>query len=431
MREQLVDLSSLSTPFQLPLYTSQKYADSCANEYSRYVSNSSVIAHAVVSRGRDGVARTTQFPLPDQLFHHACVPMVGRLTDVTEFPLPNNQSALAGMVGDTQMISRRSYDLIFIRPDAESETYTFYPLSPKKNPKTQEDRSIFYDTSEVPIFKDTPEAREFLERIPPKKKTSDPLIIVNEDVKERIKISVRKPDQNTVMGRHHRSHSTGKPTPRPAVTEMEEFALEHEEVLTHEAHALMLQSAKAPLFTSKPEGQWRAEWLHRHSHNLHPKEIDPQRADNLGAAARRYNTQMMILERTVQFFSLQVPRSESMIHGEFDMLLDSEVIRKIHFMVFIEFAGVKIKLTQHINCFQKDPQDVKASDLASLIGILYALLLNTQPRSVQAVTPGRFEANIIPFRGNFFQPPRENASRVQEVVDDDEDEDMKILMGGK
>lgn len=429
----------------LPQFTSDKFATECENEYSRYLPNSSVVAHALVLDSHHGDIRAIQFLLPDQQYHHAYTPMVGHLTAIERFPLPDNHSTIAGMVGDTPMISRRCYEINIAREDAEPETYCFYPLSPTKNSKTQQDRPIFYDTSEMPIFQDTPQAQELVASIPVKIKTSDALLINNAHVKERIKISTRQPDQNTVMGRHHHKkahsrensnrrkakmaarnekfHVSDKPTPRSAVTEMEEFLHEYDEFLTAEAYDRIHQSAIAPLKTIKPEGQNRAEWLHRHSHNLHPLDIDPQREDNLGAAEKRYNTQMMIIERATQFFALHVARSENRIHDEFAMLLDSEIIRKIRFNAFIQCAGVKIKLTQHILCFQREPQDVKASDLASLIGMLHALVLNVPPRSIQAVQQSRFDANIIPFRGNFFQLARTSTNRVQ-IVDDD---DMTLL----
>lgn len=101
------------------------------------------------------------------------------------------------------------------------------------------------------------------------------------------------------------------------------------------------------------------------------------------------------------------------------MLLDTEVIDKINFSAFIQFAGLKIKLTQHIDAFQKEPQDVKASDLAILVGILHALIEDKAPKSVQPVTQKSLTGNITPFRGNFF-------NRVEVLNDDDDNNEIDL-----
>jgi hypothetical protein len=288
---------------------------------------------------------------------------------------------------------------------------------------TQEDRPIIYDTTPVARFKDTDEVRCEIGRIPRHHKTGDELEIKNADIPVRM-LQKRTPDQNTVMGRHHLAHAnravhrrphkdnnipTSRTASRNAVTEMSEFLDHYRDTLTDDMIRVLERSVKAP-FNSSEAGQARGEWLHRDGHNLHPVALDPQRPDNLGAAEKRYNTEMMIGERTLQFFALNVPQSRSKIKCDFEMLLDSDVIDMIHFVSCIKVAGFTFKITQHIDCFQKEPQCAKASDLASLIGILFCLIHKQAPRSVQSVVIGRMDAAVQRFAGNFFQERQEDSA---------------------
>ncbi|GEM_PF-4962455 len=405
----------------LPTFTPVHYAKLCENEYCRYIPNSDVIGHALL----DEQGHAIQFTLPDRT-QNLAAPMVGELRSLTKFDLPNNKATLFGFVGETPMISRRAYAISVAQNQEEPISYTFYPLSPKKNPITQEDRSIIYDSAPVMRFQDTDEAQHEVAHIPRRCKAGNELQIKNEDLPVRM-LQKRSPDQNTVMGRHHlaqavvqarqtirreRNQEIDIPVPRTAsrnaVTEMSECLDHYRDILSDDMIQILERSIRAP-FNSSEAGQARGEWLHRESHNLHPLTIDPQRADNLGAAEKRYNTEMMIGERTVQFFAFNVPQSRNTIKCDFDMLLDSDVVDYIHFFVCIQLAGFTFKITQHIDCFQKEPQCVKASDLASLVGILFCLMHKQAPRSVQDIERGRTDASIARFAGNFLAVRREEA----------------------
>lgn len=411
MREDNV---SVAPP--IPIFTSAHYTKLCENEYFRYIPNSDVIGHALV--GPDG--RVTQFALPDNS-PGLVAPLIGELSQLTQFDLPNNKKTVLGFVDQTPMISRRQYSISVAYEQEDPISYTFYPLSPKKNPLTQQDRPIIYDTARVKRFQDTDAARQEIENIPKHRKTGIELQIRNEDLPVRM-AQRRALDQNTVMGRHHlararqtvrrqRNEEMDIPVPRTAsrnaVTEMHDFLEHYRDILSDDMIRILERSVSAP-FNSSEAGQARGEWLHRDGHNLHPLSIDPQRADNLGAAEKRYNTEMMIGERSVQFFSLNLPHSRSKIKCDFDMLLDSDVIDMIHFVSCMQVADFTFKITQHIDVFQKEPQCVKASDLASLIGILFCLMHKQTPRSVQGISIGRMDAPIDRFSGNFFHVKREN-----------------------
>lgn len=420
MRENIPATSSTAVPVFTPAY----YAKLSENEYCRYLPNSDVIGHVLV----DEKGRAIQFALPDRT-QNLAAPLVGELQNLTQFDLPNNKKTVFGFAGEAPMISRRAYFISAAYEQESPVSYTFYPLSPRKNPITQENRPIVYDTTPVVRFKDTDEVRQAIECIPKHCKTGDELEVKNEDIPVRM-LQKRTPDQNTVMGRHHHHHhhhlaqenvpvrrqrdqevnvATPRTASRNAVTEMSEFLDHYHDMLTDDMIRVLERSVKAP-FNSSEAGQARGEWLHRDGHNLHPIEADPQRADNLGAAEKRYNTEMMIGERTIQFFALNVPQSRSKIKCDFEMLLDSDVIDKIHFVSCIRLANVIFKITQDIDCFQKEPQCVKASDLASLVGILFCLAHKQTPRSVQSISIGHTSAAVQRFAGNFFRERKEGSA---------------------
>lgn len=414
----------------IPTFTPAHYAKLCENEYFRYMSNSDVIGHALL----DEHGRAIQFTLPDHT-QKLVAPMVGELQALTQFDLPNNKKTLLGFIDDTPMISRRAYSISVAQNHEDPISYTFYPLSPKKNPITQQDRPIIYDTARVARFRDADDVHDEVAQIPRRRKTGIELQIRNEDLPVRM-LQKRTPDQNTVMGRHCLAGAVVQarqafrrqrdeeidipPAPRTAsrsaVVEMSEFLDHYRDILTQDMIRILERSVHAPLNSSE-KGQARGEWLHREGHNLHPLEIDPQRPDNLGAAEKRYNTEMMIGERTLQFFALNVPHSRSKIKCDFDMLLDSHVIDMIHFVSCIKAAGFTFKITQHIDVFQKEPQNVKASDLASVVGILFCLMHKQVPRSVQGVSIGHADAAIARFSGNFFRVRRES-SQVSEDAEE-------------
>lgn len=408
----------------LPTFTPTHYAALSENEYCRYMPNSDVIGHALVCP--DG--RAMQFSLPDHT-PGLPAPLVAPLSQLTQFDLPNDKKTVLGFVDQTPMISRRTYHFSVAYLQEDPVNYTFYPLSPKKNPVTQEDRPIIYDTRRVERFQDTAAVRNEIAIIDPVRKTGPELFIDNEDVPVRM-AQRRSVDQNTVMGRHaiqqaraalRRQRNVYVPSraSHSAVEEMASFLEQYRELLTGDMIRILEKSTRAPL--KGHESQDRGEWLHRDGHNLHPLTIDPQRADNLGAAEKRYNTEMMIGERILQFFALHVPHSRNKIKCDFDMLLDSDVIDMIYFISCIQVAGFTIKITQHIDCFQKEPQCVKASDLAVLVGILFCLMNRHTPCSVQGMAIGCAHAAIVRFPGNFFRA-RPEALPVRE------DSEVRLLL---
>jgi hypothetical protein len=436
------DIADAATPV-LPIFTAADYVKLCENEYSRYVPNSPLIGHVLV--GPDGKA--CQFRVPYQLDKHPDVPgvvapKIGNLTHLSQFQLPNNKKTLLGYIdntpeisgraysriGNIPMLSRRAYSLSVAHLEEEPVNYTFYPLSPRKNPITEED--IVYDTARVERFRNTKAVQAEIQEIQSIKKTGETLVVSNADVLKRMAIKTRKPDQNTVMGRHavqkmmerHEDVVLPGRASHSAVEEMRHFLEHYRDILTPDMIAILTRSVRAPLtgYGSQP----RAEWLHRDGHNLHPMHKDPQYAGNLGAAEKRYNTEMMIGERAVQFFALNVPQSRSTIKCDFDMLLDSDVVDMIHFVACIRVADFTFKITLNIDAFQKEPQSVKASDLATLVGILFCFMHHKAPRSILPIKNGDAAVYRSPQPFGFFKVGQAAANSPLHCDADEDEEEL-------
>lgn len=343
-------------------YTAADFASNCENQYYRYVSNSSIISHVLLRR-RTHEALQFSIPHPSET---AEVPVVKQLTkDLVGFTLPNGKDAFQGKTDhDELMISRRQYDLQITIADGSTEDYTFYPLSPKK------DLAGFYGPLPVKRFLETKTAQRMIASTPSYQKHSGELEVVNADIPKRAEIKTRKPDQNTVMGNKN------------AVSAYEELLTNYESIMTDDLKTLIKQSAETPWQSSFIVSQKRPEWLHRHGFRLHPMHINPQRVDNLGAARKCHNTAMMILERTVERMIHKYPDAKTKICCTFAMLLDSEVVDLINFYVCIQVGNFAIRFIQKIDALEKNPQFVKASDMASIVGILCMMIQHIPPISV-------------------------------------------------
>lgn len=395
--------------------TPAQFADLSKNEFRRYCMSSDVTGYVVIAENPAVPPLGIQFALPDSAPEAPFV--VNTFTDLALISLGvNGKKVLVGKYAQSQYASRRDYKFSIQVDNNPPIHYTLYPLSPTKNPLTKEERQIIYDASSIKRANDTEEARDKFDRTPKKVKEGDWMQIKNADVRVRME-NPRSCDQSSVMGLHYAQKMglTGRfrktRTAKEEVKEVLEnnrcyFSADMVRALERMAYApFRYAEAKDPNFFQE-EKQSYPEWLHRDAHNLHPLDRNPQRADNLGAAEMRYNTAMMIGERTLQFFALHVPTSENAEKCRFDMLLDTEVIDRIHFFVMLQIGRMKVVLEQHIDLFPQCPQDVKASDLAGFLGILHCLLQNVAPVSRQSVKSDAYIPSIQRHRlvGNVARP---------------------------
>jgi S1-C subfamily serine protease len=114
-------------------------------------------------------------------------------------------------------------------------------------------------------------------------------------------------------------------------------------------------------------------------------EMEPQRADNLAAAPKWANTEMMVLERILKWFALNRPESVLKLKSFFEMLLDSELVKEINFQVTVEEKERFVKFLQTIDPFDPYPLFRHASDMMFSTATAYNLLDNAEPVSVQQI----------------------------------------------
>ncbi|MDP1574821.1 MAG: hypothetical protein Q8L78_07830 [Coxiellaceae bacterium] len=426
MRHEPNDISSSDhTTSYLPHFTATNFSALSKNEYMRYCPSSDITGHVVISKD-NGFAM--QYKLPDG---DSESPFAVDVSDLAHIALLEGKAVVTGKYGESQLVSRRSYPFSIQVDGKDPAYYEYYPLSPTKNALTREERPILYDAGSIERANNTDAAREKFRATPKKIKEGAWLVINNTDVPLRM-ISRRTPDQNTVMGLHHaekmppqerrgRKYRSAKEEVTESLEENSTyFSAEMVTALTKMANApFRYADAKDPNYFPM-EKQSYPEWLHRESHNLHPMDKDPQRADNLGAAEMRHNTAMMLGERTLQFFALHTPSSKNRLRGRFEMLLNTEVINWISLLTCTQIGPITVTLRQEIDPFPKYPQDAKPSDLAAFIGILHCMMQNIPPTSQQNVTRGAYAPSIQ--RHRFV---RNTAPPLLLMDDSSEDDDPK------
>ncbi|OGT49158.1 MAG: hypothetical protein A3E82_09420 [Gammaproteobacteria bacterium RIFCSPHIGHO2_12_FULL_38_11] len=382
-----------SQPVLLP------FAENAENQYGRYVPNSLIVSHLFRKRNTN---ETSQFAIPPTGVYE--VPVVKPLmSELCEYTLPNGNPVLYGKTEEgIDMVSTRFYELTIQHEEDSPVDYVFYPLSPLKG------KRLPSEPAHVKRFRDTSEAKKAIENTAPYIKPGR-LRVVNEDIPRRAD-TPRIPDQNTVMG-------------MSAVNVYQEALKKYKNILTDEAAEIM-EVASNTLWRGSTifEAQLRPEHLHLLGYGYYPMEISdknphlcgenstPQRIGNLGAARRCDNTRMMIAERTGERIIRRYANAEVEIGGAFAMLLDTEVINTIYYWVEIVIKDFRVRFTQKIDAFERDPQFSKASDMAMLVEILCMMIQNIAPLSIQHVNVVNVNA-ITRFPRSFFSRKK---NRVQE-----------------
>ncbi|MFJ1269784.1 hypothetical protein ACD661_14560 [Legionella lytica] len=247
------------------------------------------------------------------------------------------------------------------------------------SPGPQEGKPPFWgSTRQTPLFRTDLSAtvRKDLEKelkeIKPVTKGGDALMVEHASVPRRDQYKTRNPDQNTVMGESARDA-------------YENFFNNMVAELHPEMKERLKRAFSADLKDAFHKNSYRPEWLHAKGWSLVPMSVDPQTKDNLGAGPKWANTQMMILERIIKWFALHAPESLLSIKPQFDMLLDSELIKHIDFKVKIQIKERFVELAQSIDPFLSYPMFPKASDLAQGTGITHSILHHRAPTSEQVV----------------------------------------------
>lgn len=134
------------------------------------------------------------------------------------------------------------------------------------------------------------------------------------------------------------------------------------------------------------ENHYRPEWVHAEPFTLTPMSIDPQRRDNLGAAPKWANTEMMVLSHIVVWFAKHCPDAIEKITPLFRMLPATELIDKINYEVSIEEQGHIVRMFQIINPLKKGPVFRKPTDLTQATAVVNSMLCGIPPISSTGLT---------------------------------------------
>ncbi len=367
----------------------------CAhNEFGRYaLHNSKKIAHALISQDTVGnlIAEQYQIQSPANTHYVARVCQLKEIQKITTSPEANPIFIAKDNEGKT-FIGKRVHHRIDTKKDLETpssleQTIPIDVVYFSEDEEESEEHDHFFSTTcsghnPLRFFEETqPRSSQAQSTL----RKGGALIRLNhQDIINREKNTTRSLSQNQIMGLKRQN-----PTEKDwsAVKECRSYADEHESHLSQAFFDFLQKSAKANL-REHAASQIRGEWLHAYGFTLAPKDSDPQVAENLGAAPKWANTEMMILERIAKWFKLTLEKqAEVEIRSIFDLVQHSEIIRKIHYEVSIAHRHLKTRFVEDIYPLQENPLYHKASDLAQSVGIIHAQLNGEAPLSKITVTP--------------------------------------------
>src|SRR3990167_175773 len=341
------------------------------NENFRYLPPSKKVGHAVIIA--DGKAGETalQFAIPQDATDDK-TPQFRPLLDIEAIQRYGLRRYKAKTPAGTVMYATR-----FLEAELGKENPTPLKIacfSPKPANKPE---PFWGGGKATPLFRNDLTAEEQadldaeLKDVKPTSKGGNVLAVDHDSVRLRDLNKTRNPDQNTVMG-------------ESAKDAYETFMNSMTDDLSAEMKDRLKRAVEAPLkglFYS----QYRPEWLHAEGFSLTPMSKNPQVKENLGAAGKWANTEMMVLERIAKWFAINRPESLVTIKPFFEMLLDSDLIKSINFQITVEEKGKFIRFLQTLDPFNQYPLFRKPTDLTQGTAVAFSLLNGIKPVSEQAV----------------------------------------------
>jgi len=354
-------------------FTAHDFAHLSENEHSRYIPNSKKIGHAVIiKQPYDSVAMQYALPVVDDDETPEVRPLIN-IEAIQPYPGMHRYRALTPD-GKTAMYAKR---FVFGKSEVAGEEKSFEIACFSPSEKQGKDpfwgsiraTPLFRENLSKAVKKDLEAEMSELKQVT---KGGDPLVVDHASVPARDLITTRRPDQNTVMGESARDA-------------YENFFNLMASELSSEMKQRLKRAFETDIKSHITKNNFRPEWLHAKGWSLMPMSMDPQTQENLGAAPKWANTQMMILERVVKWFAINSPESLLTIKPKFDMLLDSELIKHIDFNVRIQIKEKFVELIQSIDPFTPYPMFAKASDLAQATAITHKILHGVDPVSTQVI----------------------------------------------
>jgi large subunit ribosomal protein L28 len=372
--EQPVNMASLYPRTQRD-FSAADFDTLSINEHFRFIDNAKKVGHAVITKNANGEEVAYQFDIPQGLAEET--PRIRPLENIeaiTRFTMRRFRATTPE--SKTPMYAKRFiHAKLGNKADPNSvQDVTIACFSPTNN-KNPNEEPFWGSAKTVPVFRGNLKgnAKKEQEETKGHTKGGRELKVDPESVQRRDGMT-RNPDQNTVM--------MGS-----AVEAFRDFVDSMKDVLTPEIIEIMETSIKAPLHNQIKSNN-RPEWLHAEGFGLTPHWMDPQRKDNLAAAPKWANTEMMILERVAKWVALNRPDAFVKIKPVFEMLMDSDLAKRIKFEVTIEEKQRFIKFMQDIDPFQKYPAFRKATDIAQTTVLTQRLLEGAAPARMQKVIAG-------------------------------------------
>lgn len=388
--DQIAEFPNPPHPIVEREFTAEDMSKLSVNEHLRYLTNSKKIGHVFLTTDEAGNTVGFQYAIPEGETiettdgNKHTPPEVRELHDIKELVTNDGLTRYRAKTPDgTEMFATRLYHGEFGIGD-DAQPFTFAPMSPK--PENKYKLPFFgKNESEIKIFKTDAELKKGklkdhkaeLAEIEAKGKVTkcgSVLQVDHASVAIRETNPKRNPDQNTVMG-------------QSAKEAYDDFLDMWKDVLSKEFIERLNRATSADIKNTF-FSNYRPEWLHGEGHSLTPITKNPQVAENLGSAPKWANTHMMVLERVVKWFALHRPNSFLTLKTDFEMLLDSELIKHIDFQVTIEEKNRYIKLVKSLDTFIQYPMFPKASDLMQLTAGAYSMIEGVKPMKEDVVKKG-------------------------------------------
>lgn len=430
--------------FHSNIFSFKDYSSLCVNEFCRYDKNPNVTGYLLLQKDVKKDSRNAQvyqfdfqesfdsrdksqkFPLTSTRIYNGnyyyITPAVKKISRITAYEDTQGTTILEGQTSKRDaMIGYPACEINFQPKRGFPQHYTFYPMIPKNAGLT--------NPISIPRIVNTPEGKRIHKHKDGYCKSKQAIKITSSRIRAREKITKRDPDQNTVMN-------------QKAVDAYSQCAREYQSILNPTLFQILMYCAnilhRSTLRAMKKRGEKisqkeierylneqdiRPEWLHLYGFAY---DDDPQSEDNLGAARAKDNTRMLLLERLIKWIALNIPHTQNELFGYFDMLLDSEVIEHIDLNISSKLNGTTVDVHQKIDPLVLNPNTIRASDLAGLVGIITLLLQSKRPQLLETVTIKPSPNIVIPqfadTHCSFFEfdkvISRDKSQRVSEYLDE-------------
>ncbi|PJD96051.1 MAG: hypothetical protein CK426_06335 [Legionella sp.] len=332
------------------------------DEHGRHQKNSRTIGHALITKKPTGELEATQYAIDHNPDADSAV--VRELIDIHQ--VANNRTTWfrAKDLAGNKYISKRSLAIKTNEQDAELRYFSPYEYDSDEADELTDEEPL------VLLRDDLKAEHQYLASMPPRIKQSS-VELVAASVLQRDLDEKRSITQNEVMG-------------RSAKEDFNAFLTTMKDALSPRLILILQRWQQHNSFT-----EFSPEWLHKIAHSLMPistnPAYNPQHANNLAAAAKWANTEMMLSERIAKWFALREEGAKITVDSLFHLLLGSELIERINFQVTVKIDQRFIQFIQDIDVLKEYPLFRKTSDLAQAIAIADAIFQEKTPASIQRV----------------------------------------------